>query len=58
MKKTIIEDVISLALEDMSFEDILQEFDITPVEVFVMLYNAGKIDEEILEGFSGTYAFS
>ena len=58
MKKTKIEDVVSLALEELSFEDILEQFDISPVQAFLVLYNAGLIDEDILEGLSGTYAFN
>lgn len=58
MKKNLIEDVISLALEDMYFEDILEMFDLSPSEVFVLLYQAGKIDEEVLENLANTYAIS
>lgn len=58
MKKTKIEDVISLALDEVSFEEILEQFDVTPIQAFLVLYNSGLIDEEILEGLSGTYAFN
>lgn len=34
---------------DMTFEDILEMFDLTPLEVFTFLFYSGKIDEEILE---------
>jgi hypothetical protein len=48
MKQTKIEDFITLALEDNTFEDILEKFDLTPQEVFTILYEGGFIDEEVL----------
>lgn len=55
MKKTEIEDFISLELEVKSFETILEEYDLTPVEVFWLLYQQGLIDDEILEGNFDAY---
>jgi len=49
MKKNKIEDFVSLALEEISFEDLLSKFDLTPEEVFSILYENGFIDEDILE---------
>jgi len=49
MNKRELEDFVSLALEEKSFEDVLEIFDLTPQEVFVLLYNNGMIDDEILE---------
>lgn len=48
MKQTKLEDFITLALEDNTFEDILEKFDLTPQEVFTILYEGGHIDEEVL----------
>lgn len=50
MKKNEIEDIVSLELEEKTFEDILEDFDLTPQEVMWLLYNQGLIDDEILEG--------
>jgi hypothetical protein len=35
--------------DDIPFEEILEDFDLTPEEVFVFLFNSGKIDPETLE---------
>lgn len=48
MKQTKLIDFITLALEEDTFEDILEKFDLTPQEVFVILYEGGFIDEEVL----------
>lgn len=48
MKQTKIEDFVSLVLEELTFEDLLEKFDLTPQEVFTILYENGHIDEEIL----------
>jgi hypothetical protein len=48
MKQTKLIDFITLALEDNTFEDILEKFDLTPQEVFTILYEGGFIDEEVL----------
>lgn len=47
-KKTIY-DAISRKLEEKHFEDILEDFDLTPEEVFYTLFKLGYIDLEILE---------
>ncbi len=44
-----IEDIIAEQLEDNSLEDILSEFDIDPIECFMILYTSGYIDTELLE---------
>jgi len=46
-----IEDVIDYYLEDYSFEDFLEEFNLTPAEVFIAAFNAGLVDEDLLKDF-------
>lgn len=46
--KTFIDNEIQ---DDVSFEEILERFDLTPGEVFVILFDSGHIDEEILEAY-------
>jgi hypothetical protein len=55
MKKNKIEDFITLALESEHFEDLLEKFDLTPQEVFTILYDNGHIDEDVLETLSDVY---
>lgn len=49
MTKRRVEDVIARALEDMSFEEILEDFDLTPEEVFWTLFKLGHIDQDLFE---------
>jgi hypothetical protein len=55
MKKNKIEDFITLALESEHFEDLLEKFDLTPQEVFTILYDNGHIDEDVLVTLSDVY---
>lgn len=55
MKKNELEDFVALELEERSFEDVLADYDLSPHEVFVLLYNNGLIDDEILEGRFNAY---
>jgi len=48
MKSDKLEDYITYALENSSFEDVLERYDLDPQTVFKMLYEAGYIDEEVL----------
>lgn len=48
MKPNKIEDYITLTLETNSFEEILEKFDISPQEAFLILYNNGHVKEETL----------
>lgn len=50
-----IEDAISIELETRSFEEILEDFDLTPQEVFWRLFQAGIIDQELLENMYEMY---
>lgn len=50
MKKIEIEDFVLDQLNEMTFETLLQEFDLTPEEVFWNLYQNGLIDDEIIDG--------
>lgn len=49
LTKRMIEDVITRQLKEKSFEEILEDFDLDPVEVFWMLFKQGFIDQEHLE---------
>lgn len=51
MNKRQIEDVVSSELEKRTFEELLEDFDLTPEEVFFFLYQSGLIDDEILERY-------
>jgi len=42
-----IEDVLNYHLEDYSFEEFLEELDLTPYEVFLNAFNNGLVDEEL-----------
>ena len=49
LTKRMVEDVISRRLESYSFEEVLEDFDLDPVEVFWMLFKQGYIDHELFE---------
>ena len=55
MNKTQIEDFLSDELQERPFEEILEDFDITPSDAFIALYNQGLIDDEILDKLYGSY---
>lgn len=42
-----IEEVLNYHLEDYSFEEFLEELDLTPFDVFLAAFNNGLIDEEL-----------
>lgn len=44
-----LERVIVTQLEDQTLEEFLEEFDLTPLDVIVILYEEGMLDEELLE---------
>lgn len=44
---------VSMTLEDISFRDLLEEFDLTAEEVFIHLVETGMIDTEKLEEHLG-----
>lgn len=41
---------VSLFLQHSDFEDLLEQFNLTPEDVFLHLYDTGQIDEELLKG--------
>jgi uncharacterized protein (DUF433 family) len=51
MKPETIEKVIDYYLEDYTFEEFLENFDLEPVDVFMHLYVTGMIDEEKMKEF-------
>lgn len=47
-----LEDFVDNELGDgVSFEDLLDEFDVTPGQAFVTLFKAGLIDEDVLNAY-------
>lgn len=44
-----LERLLNDQLEDKSFEELLEEFDLTTLEVFQGLYEAGMLDEDLLD---------
>ena len=47
-----IEKLVNGWMEDDSFEELLEVFDITPVEAFIILFEHGMVDEELLERYT------
>lgn len=43
-----LEEWLDIMLENESFEDILERFNLTPQEVFERLYYQGLIDEDLI----------
>lgn len=46
--KSTVEEFLDKYLEDFTFEEILEMFDVTPLEAFETLFEEGLIDEELL----------
>lgn len=46
-----LEEFVDNYLEDYSFEELLEEFDLTPHEVFTHLFYTGLIDEDRLKAY-------
>ena len=44
-----LERIIASQLEDQTLEEFLEEFDLTPLDVVVILYEEGMLDDELLE---------
>lgn len=44
-----LEKILNDCLEDHSFEEFLEHFDVTPWDLFELAYNSGLIDDEILK---------
>ena len=44
-----IEKLLTNYLEDKTFEEFLEEFNITPLEVVELLFTEGMLDEDILD---------
>lgn len=53
--KKVIEDAVSKQLETRSFEEILEDFDLTPEEVFWGLFKQGLVDFDLLEKLYDIY---
>lgn len=49
MNEHKLEKIIDNFLEDKSFEDFLEEFNLTPQEVVINLYESGLLDDDQLE---------
>lgn len=54
--ETDLEKVVEYYLEDYSLEDLLEEFDITPVECIIQLWRSGYITRDDLARFLSTDA--
>ena len=52
MIRSKIEDMFNIELEERSLEEVLEDFDITPVQALMILYSLGHIDEEVLERYA------
>lgn len=50
-QKNEISNLVSMTLEDETFSDFLERFDLTPEEVFTHLYESGLIDPDKFEDF-------
>ena len=44
-----LEKVITDQLEDQTLEEFLEEFDLTPLDVIILLYEEGMLDDDLLE---------
>jgi hypothetical protein len=53
--KRIIETAISRQLEKRTFDEVLEDFDLTPEEVFWKLFQLGWIDQELMENMYELY---
>lgn len=51
--KRMIEDVVNRQLEDTTLEEMLEDFDLTPTEVFWILIKLGHIDMELFDNLYG-----
>jgi len=51
--KRMIEDVVNRELEDTTLEEMLEDFDLTPSEVFWILIKLGHIDMELFDKLYG-----
>ena len=49
MNEQILEKLLNGYLEDNSFEDFLEEFNLTMLEVLVCIYDNGLLDDSELE---------
>ncbi|MCB1712647.1 MAG: hypothetical protein KDH96_09305 [Candidatus Riesia sp.] len=52
MEKEEIYNFVATMLETETFEDLLERFDLTPEEVFMLCFESGLVDEEVLRGLS------
>lgn len=46
-----LEKVVEGYLEDYSFEEFLENFNISPTEAFKCLFESGLVDEDVFESF-------
>lgn len=49
MNEQILEKILENYLEDNSFEEFLEEFNLTTLEVLICLYENGLVDDSELE---------
>lgn len=48
-----VKDFVNMMLEDESFDDFLERFNISPDEVFFILVESGHVDEELVKEMMG-----
>jgi hypothetical protein len=49
MNEDILEKILDEYLENKSFEEFLEEFNLTPLEVLICIYENGLVDDSELE---------
>jgi|DEB19_MinimDraft_3_1074340.scaffolds.fasta_scaffold496471_1 hypothetical protein len=47
--KTMTEELWEKYADELTLEELLEEFDVTPEEALEVLFNEGLLDEELLE---------
>jgi hypothetical protein len=51
MRITQLEKILSSQLEQETFEEFLENFDLSPWDVFLLAYEEGLINEELLKSY-------
>ena len=51
MNEEQLERILNGFCEDNSFEEFLEEFNLTPLEVFICIYENGLVSDTELEGY-------
>lgn len=54
IEKDWVEDFVDLYLENNTLEDLLEQFNITPLEAIQCMFDSGLLDEELLKELART----